>query len=242
MRAALVLAALAACRPGATPTSPAPPASDFGFYLLAMAWAPCTGQPGAFAATHLTLHGLWPNFTDEQSRGRPRAWPQYCGRYARCEQREDASCAPDAAVPPELARLAPSYVAGDGSFAIHEWSKHGSCTRLGAAAYFRAQLAAIHAIPSDATPDALRAAIGADLARDELQRAFGVPPAAVVLGCDPQCRLTQVGFCVGKDAADHPTAPIACSQNVTTSAYDNGCVTRGCARVAIPAAGACTPR
>jgi ribonuclease T2 len=253
MRALLPLLVLAACHaatpPTSAPPSPAPaPASDFGFYLLAMRWAPqaCCAEPGrpecaalagSFAATHLTLHGLWPNFTDEQSRGKPRPWPQYCGAYHHCEAAEDARCAPGVAVPDPLARLAPEYVAG--VLATHEWSKHGSCTRLSAAEYFAAELAAIRSIPGDATPDALRSAAGADLARDDLQRGFGVPPDSVVLGCDAHCRLTQVSFCLARDAGDHPTSPIACSANVTTSDYDNGCVTRGCQRVAILAAGAC---
>lgn len=256
MRALLPVLVLAACQPhAATPPITSASGSDFGFYLLSMTWEPnrccserdpqqCPPLAGSFAATHLTLHGLWPNFTDEQSRGRPRAWPQYCGAYQHCERAraEDASCAPGVAVPDELARLAPGYVAGTGGFATHEWSKHGSCTRLSAADYFRAELAAIRAIPGDATPDALHAAVGADLARDALQRAFGVPPDSVLLGCDPHCRLARVGFCLAKDAGDHPTTPVACTRNVATSDYDNGCVTRGCQRVAVQAAGACDAR
>ena len=88
----------------------------------------------------------------------------------------------------------------------------------------------------------LRAAVGGELARDALQRAFGVPTTSVLLGCDAHCRLARVGFCLAKDAGDHPTAPVACTANVTTSEYDNGCVTRGCERVAIQAAGACAAR
>lgn len=246
MRALVPALLLAACHHAAPRSEP--PRSDFGFYLLAMTWGPsfCCAEPGrgectnladSFAGTHLTLHGLWPNYTDEQARGRPRAWPQYCGAYAHCEQSDATGCAPDAPVPAELAPLAPAYV--HDALATHEWSKHGSCTSLSAADYFRAELAAIHAIPSNATPDALRAAIGHDLPREELQRAFGVPPGSVVLGCDAHCRLTQVGFCIAKDAHDAPTTPIACSSNVTTSDYDNGCATHACARVTIPAAGAC---
>lgn len=249
MRALLVLLVLAACHSSPAPAPPssttASAANDFGFYLLAMSWAPsfcctepgkaqCANLAGSFAATHLTLHGLWPNFTDEQSRGRPRAWPQFCGSYAHCEQAEDASCAPGVAVPPELAELAPAYVTD--TLATHEWSKHGSCTALPAAGYFAAELTAIRSIPN---ADAMAASIGKDLARDDLQRAFGIPPASVVLGCDAHCRLTQVGFCLAKDAHDNPTTPTPCTQNVTTSDYDNGCVVRGCARVAIQAAGAC---
>lgn len=258
------LLAVAACQPRtaappATPAAPgtapalAPGGSEFGFYVLSMTWEPsrccaerdhqaCAQLPGSFAATHLTLHGLWPNFTDEQSRGKPHAWPQYCGAYQHCEKTEDASCAPGVPVPDELTRLAPGYVAGTGSFATHEWSKHGSCTRLPAADYFRAELAAIHAIPNDATSEALHAAIGADLARDALQQSFGVPADSVVLGCDARCRLTRVGFCVAKDAGDHPTTPTRCTANVTTSDYDNGCVTHRCDRVAVQAAGACDAR
>jgi len=260
MRALLLVLVLSACpsststppisSPAPAPAPPPPPPSEFGFYLLSMTWEPnrcctesdhgqCDQLAGSFAATHLTLHGLWPNFADEQSRGKPRAWPQYCGAYQHCEKAEDASCAPGARVPDELARLAPGYVAGTGAFAAHEWSKHGGCTQLSAAEYFRAELAAIRAIPGEATPDALRAAVGADLARDELQRAFGVPPETVMLGCDARCRLTRVGFCLAKDAGDHPTSPIACTANVATSDYDNGCVTHGCQRVAIQAASVC---
>jgi ribonuclease T2 len=257
MRALLLALALAGCHPAPGAPSPATAttaskshASDFGFYLLAMSWTPsfcctepgkeqCANLAGSFAATHLTLHGLWPNFTDEQSRGKPRAWPQFCGAYDHCEKAEDATCAPGTAVPAGLARLAPGYVTDGGALATHEWSKHGSCTALDASGYFAAELAAITSIPGDATPATLGAAAGKDLARDELQRAFGIPPESVVLGCDAQCRLTQVGFCIAKDVGDHPTTPTPCTQNVTTSDYDNGCVVRGCARVAIQAAGAC---
>jgi len=249
--------ALATCQPQ-TPTSPslpahpspAPSAAEFGLYVLSMTWEPnrccaegnrpqCPPLPGSFAATHLTLHGLWPNFTDEQSHGKSRAWPQYCGAYQHCEHAEDASCAPGVAVPHELARLAPGYVAGTGAFATHEWSKHGSCTRLSAAEYFDAELAAIRAIPGDATPDALHAAVGADLARDTLLRSFSVLPESILLGCDAHCRLARVGFCLAKDPGDHPTTPTACTSNVTTSDYDNGCVTHQCQRIAVQAAGAC---
>jgi ribonuclease T2 len=222
MRAAAVALALAACHAQPAPAA-APPPSTFGFYLLAMQWAPaCTD--------HVTLHGLWPNFTEEQAKGQPHAWPQFCGAYGHCEKKEDASCAPNAPVPAELGALAPAYVTGD--LATHEWSKHGSCTVLPAADYFAAELAAIRSLPNNGTPAALRG--GHDFAPADLQAAFGIPAASVVLGCDDHCRLTQVGFCIAKDAGDRPTTPTPCTPSVTTSDYDNGCVTRKCERVAIP--------
>lgn len=222
---ALALFLIAACHHQAAPTPPPAPPSEFGFYLLAMMWAPP-------CAHELTLHGLWPNYTEEQAHGRPQAWPQFCGAYAHCEKAEDASCAPGAPVPDALAALAPEYVKG--TLATHEWSKHGSCTTLSAADYFAAELSAIHSLPGNGTPDVLRAAAGHDLARADLQGAFGIARESVVLGCDAHCRLTQVGFCLAKDAEEHPTAPTPCTASVTTSEYDNGCVTRGCDRVTIP--------
>ncbi|MBV8762955.1 MAG: hypothetical protein JO257_37060 [Deltaproteobacteria bacterium] len=232
MRLAL-LALVVACHtattaPPAPPTprteKAAPPSPDaFGFYLLAMMWKP--------DACGLRLHGLWPNFTDEQSQGRPRAWPQFCGRFAHCEKAEDTTCAPGVPVPGDLAPLAPDYV--QGTLATHEWSKHGSCTQLAPADYFAAELAAIHVVHSDALHPG-------DYAPADLQHAFAVPDTSVVLGCDAHCTLTQIGFCLAKDASDHPTGPTPCTQNVTSSDYDNGCITHACARVTVP--GTCTAR
>jgi ribonuclease T2 len=218
---------------------PASAASHFGLYLLAMTWTPSVccathDEQCADVRASLTLHGLWPNYTDDQSRGLSRAWPQYCGGYAHCEQAEDASCAPEVAVPADLAPFAPGYVRG--ALATHEWSKHGSCTRLSAADYFAAELAAIRSIPALEVPGAV---VGHDTPRTDLQRSFGVAADSVVLGCDAHCRLTQVGFCFAKDVHDRPTAPIACTANVTRSDYDNGCATRGCDRVVVAAPGAC---
>jgi ribonuclease T2 len=228
-RIVLLVAALAACHSKA----PTPPASSFGYYLLAMTWSPATHDqctlPPAF-----TLHGLWPNYTEAQAVGQPQAWPQFCGGFAHCAAREDASCAPGVPVPPDLAPFAPAYVTG--TLATHEWSKHGSCTRMTPREFFDAELAAIHSIPHDATPDAVRAAAGHDIARDDLQRAFGISPDAVVLGCSPTCELTQVAFCLAKDERDRPTSPTPCTASVTGSDYDNGCAARRCERVRIAAA------
>lgn len=214
MRLALVCLVVIGCHAATPAPPPSPPATSFGFYLLAMMWKT--------DACGLRLHGLWPNFSDEHSRGLPRAWPQFCGAFAHCEKTEDAACAPGVAVPAALAPLAPDYVSG--TLAIHEWSKHGSCTQLPPAAYFDAELAAIKLVHHDA----LHA--GTYTAAD-LQHAFGIPGESIVLGCTDKCELTQIGFCLAKDAGDHPTGPTPCTQNVTTSDYDNGCVTRHCDRI-----------
>lgn len=229
VRLLLPIAAAAACHAN----TPAPPAPSFGYYLLAMTWSPATKDQCALPPA-FTLHGLWPNYTEAQAAGQPQAWPQFCGGFAHCAAKEDASCAPGVAVPAELAAFAPAYVTG--TLATHEWSKHGSCTRMAPGEFFAAELAAIHSIPHDATPEAVRAAAGSDLALADLQRAFGISPASVVLGCTATCELAQVAFCLGKDERDRPTGATPCTKSVTSSDYDNGCAVRHCERVRIPAA------
>lgn len=226
---------------------------SFGLYVLALSWAPsfccghpdkeeCAGLPAAFAGTHLTLHGLWPNYTDAEAKGRD-TYPQFCGSYQHCKRSHDASCEPDpSTIPEEMKVLGPGYIGDHDFLAAHEWPKHGSCTGLSPAEFFRASLGAMKALPGEGTPDAVRGAIAGDLALPDLEKAFGIPSESVLLGCDSKCRLSQVSFCLAHDARGLPTTPIACPKNTTSAQYDNGCVTRGCQRVAIPEAGSCDAR
>ncbi len=239
---------------GAGADAPDRPAGGaaFGLYVLALSWAPnfccghsskeeCSALPGSFAATHLTLHGLWPSYTDAESKGAKATYPQFCGAYEHCRNSPDRTCEPSpAAIPAEMKRLAPGYV-GDGYFlADHEWPKHGGCTGLDAAAYFRAALDAMKKLPGDeGTPGALRAAVGKDIALADLQGAFGLPESSVLLSCDPQCRLAQVSICLAHGASGLPTTPVTCPGNTTSADYDNGCVTHGCSRITVQAAGSC---
>jgi ribonuclease T2 len=260
MRGSL-LPVLAACSSSTSPPPPPaapPPATvqagrgeqaptSFGLYVLALSWAPsfCCGHPDkeecanlatSYAGTHLTLHGLWPNFTDDEARGHA-TYPEFCGSYGHCKQQHDASCEPDpATLPAEMKDLGPGYLGDHDYLAAHEWPKHGSCTGLRPRVYFEAALGAMKAIP---TPETVRAAIGGALPLAELQHAFGIPAESVLLSCDAKCRLSQISFCLAHDAKDLPTRPIACPSNTTNAKYDNGCVTRGCASVTIPAAGSC---
>ncbi|MFT3696404.1 MAG: hypothetical protein QM831_24905 [Kofleriaceae bacterium] len=240
------LCVLVAC--GSPSDAPAPPAPEstavkspannsFGLYVLALSWAPsfCCGHPDkeecanlttAFAGTHLTLHGLWPNYTDDEARGR-KTYPEFCG----------SRDAPDpSTIPDEMQTLGPGYVGDHDFLADHEWPKHGTCTGLQPREYFQAALDAMKKVP---TPDVMQKAIGGDIATADLESAFGVPANSVLLSCDRECRLSQVSFCLAHDAHNVPTTPIACPRNTTTAQYDNGCVTRGCDRIKISEAGRC---
>jgi ribonuclease T2 len=259
-----IAAAIAACRePQQQQKPPRPETSDapnetaagapvsFGLYVLALSWAPnfccghaskeeCSGLQGSFAANHLTLHGLWPNYSDTEAKGRA-TYPQFCGAFKHCQKNHDKSCEPDpSTVPAEMKQLAPGYI-GDGYFlADHEWPKHGSCTGLDPATYFKAALDAMKARPGESgTPAALKAAVGKEIALPDLQNAFGMPATSVLLSCDSDCRLSQVSFCLAHDAHGMPTTPIVCPTNTTTAEYDNGCVTRGCQSITVQEAGSC---
>lgn len=247
-----MLAALAACRASTAPPAPAShDAPGFGLYVLALTWAPsfccghaqkeeCSQLDASFAGTHLTLHGLWPNYTDDESREHHSSYPQFCGAYEHCSQELEASCEPDPRdLPDEMRVLGPGYIGDHEFLARHEWPKHGSCTGLSAAEYFRAAVGAMKALPGEGTPDALHGAIGGDIALAELESSFGVPADSVLLGCNSSCRLEQVAVCLAHDAKGLPSTPVACPANTVRARSDNGCVTRGCTRVAIPQAGQC---
>jgi len=211
------------------PTPVAAKASSFGLYVLAMSWAPsfcckkpdrgeCQGLATAYGGTHLTLHGLWPNYTDDEMRGQRKNYPERCG--------------PDetAPVPKEMAELAPGYAfdhLGD-----HEYAEHGSCTGMGKAKYFATEIEAMKAFP---TPATLTAAVGGSIALADLAAAFSVPASSVLLSCDAHCQLEQVSLCLATDAK----TPVPCPSNVTKARYDNGCVTRHCDQIAVPAVGSC---
>jgi ribonuclease T2 len=225
--------------------------ATFGLYVLALSWAPsfccdhagkeeCEGLAEAYGGTHLTLHGLWPQYTAQEAKAAHASYPEFCGAFAHCKRGHDASCEPRAgSIPAELTALGPGYVADGHFLANHEWPKHGSCTGLDERAYFEAAVDAMKAIGGAGTSEALAHAVGSDVDRESLARSFGVPVESVLLSCDADCRLSQVSFCLAREDTGLPGAPSPCPESATRADYDNGCVTRGCERVSVPAAGAC---
>ncbi len=231
----------------------APGPSAFRLYVLALSWAPefCAGHPdkeecspvSEFAATHLTLHGLWPNYDDAESAKSGCEYPQYCGASSRCsrdekDERSDVCSLDRNAMPADMKIYGPGYVGDDDFLAAHEWPKHGSCTGLSERSYFDAALGAMKALGGDhGTPKALAGAIGSTITPAALAASFA-HPESILLGCDARCELTEVGVCLAHDGSGLPAAPVACPENATTSTYDNGCVTRKCTDVTVRKAGA----
>lgn len=100
-------------------------AGDFDYYVMALSWSPtwCAlegdrrGSPQCDddADNGWVLHGLWPQYE--------RGWPSYCPTDARNPSRADT------------AREADLF--GASGNAWHQWNKHGRCTGLTSAEYYR---------------------------------------------------------------------------------------------------------
>ena len=91
--------------------------TGFDFYLLNLSWSPeyCYTHPAATeCAAHATfvLHGLWPQNTNG-------SYPENCS---------------NAAGPTNPAQYSDIYP--DSSLLEHEWQTHGTCSGLGADAFF----------------------------------------------------------------------------------------------------------
>ena len=172
-------------------------AGVFDYYLLTLSWSPtfclthqqdsqCSGKGYGFV-----LHGLWPQYT----RG---GWPQFCA--------------------PQLPLTAAEQEKGLTLFPTrklmtHEWSKHGTCSGLGAMGYLEAADNAQGAvkIPSQLQPFNASYYFEAD----EIVRLFrqsnpGIAPDGIAVICSgPQ--LSEVRVCMNKDLAFAP-----CGKGVRT--------------------------
>ena len=168
-------------------------------YVLALSWEPtfcqfnarkpeCRELDGAdFAATHLAIHGLWP---DSRESKRLR----YCGvdehvelmdqRNRWCELPEPELSAGTRA---ELDRAMPG---ARSCLDRHEWIEHGTCARVSAEDYFAITLRLAAAVRASPLGDLLAGNVGREVARRELIDAFeaGFGPGAgkaLTLLCTP---------------------------------------------------------
>ena len=98
---------------------------NFDYYVLSLSWSPtyCASnkgrrnksQCGRQRAFAFVVHGLWPQYK--------KGWPQNCKTNQRWVGRSQIKAMLD---------IMPSK-----GLIIHEWKKHGSCSRLGQKAYFK---------------------------------------------------------------------------------------------------------
>ena len=166
---------------------------EFDFYVLALSWSPsfceaasergnsghsqqvqCGGRPFSFV-----VHGLWPQYE--------RGFPDYCQRPSPRLDRNIMSWMLDLMPAPGLI--------------FAEWDKHGTCSGLGARAYFETirKARASVKIPEEL----LELSAPKTVAPAEIEDAFikanpGLSSSAIAVACD-RTRLTEVRICMSKD-------------------------------------------
>ncbi|NNN04588.1 MAG: ribonuclease [Elusimicrobia bacterium] len=158
-------------------------AGQFDDYLLALSWEPvfCAGKPDKpecqsqtptrFDATHLALHGLWPDRNND-----PRHSYGYCGvdSGTRSEDRPGSWCnmpptGMSSATQSTLARVMPGT---QSCLQRHEWYKHGTCSGLSADAYFAAAASFVDAMAANAFGRYLSAHVGQTVDQESVLDAF----------------------------------------------------------------------
>lgn len=166
---------------------------EFDFYVLALSWSPsfceaanergntgrsqqiqCGGRPYSFV-----VHGLWPQYE--------RGFPNYCQRPAPRLERNVMQSMLDLMPAPGLV--------------YNEWDKHGTCSGLGARAYFETIRKARASVK---IPEEYLDLGSAKLAAPEdIEQAFikinpGLSSSAISVVCDSK-RLSEVRICMSKD-------------------------------------------
>ena len=183
--------------PPVTPVSPAPapPAAGKAEYVLAVSWEPafCEGLPNkteckrqtasSYEATHLSLHGLWPQ---------PRSMA-YCNVSAADQASDkghdwDALPAVNLSVTtrPALDRVMPGT---QSALERHEWIVHGTCSGASQDAYFSRAVLFVDTINNSAVGTLLAQNIGKRLDSATIRAAFDTAFGAgagdrVRLACD----------------------------------------------------------
>jgi ribonuclease T2 len=165
---------------------------EFDYYVLSLSWSPsfceeaeergngersqaqCGGRPFSFV-----VHGLWPQYE--------HGYPEYCDRSAEWLDRKIMTSMLDEMPAPGLI--------------FNEWKKHGTCSGLGARAYFdtvRKARAAVN-IPEQY----LQLTDAKTVAPSEIEDAFvkanpGLSTSAMAVTCNRN-RLSEVRICLSKD-------------------------------------------
>ena len=166
---------------------------EFDFYVLSLSWSPsfceaasergnsgrsqqaqCGGRPFSFV-----VHGLWPQYE--------HGFPDYCQRPSPRLDRNIMSSMLDLMPAPGLI--------------FNEWDKHGTCSGLGARAYFETIRKARSAVKIP--PAFLELSAPKTIAPAEIEDAFikvnpGLSTSAISVTCD-KTRLSEVRICMSKD-------------------------------------------
>jgi ribonuclease T2 len=165
---------------------------EFDFYVLSLSWSPsfceeaaergnegraqaqCGGRPYSFV-----VHGRWPQYE--------HGFPDYCQRPSPRLDRNIMTSMLDLMPAPGLI--------------FNEWDKHGTCSGLGAQAYFETIRKARSAVKIP--PEYLELSEEKTVAPADIEDAFikanpGLSNAAISVTCNRK-RLSEVRICLSKD-------------------------------------------
>lgn len=194
---------------------------DFDLYIMSMSFQPefchkhedysgCQA-PHKFWQSHLTIHGMWPEYEDG-------TWPSFCTK----EELDSAAIAP---LLPRMEEYWPNVKALEPTalhffdFWKHEWSKHGTCSGLTQKQYFDAALR--HFVE---TPSIVGDNYGGTVKKTDLLAAYSSieeDNGDVILACQGKQWLSEVRICVGVAPNGEATKRVPCPPTVVS---DNSCV------------------
>lgn len=184
-------------------------------HLLALGWEPefCTKhtdkaecaalKPGTFAATHLSLHGLWP-----QPRG-----TQYCSvapDAKAADQAHNWDALPEPAMSAAtLGRLAAVMPGVQSKLQRHEWIVHGTCFGGSADGYFARAAGLAEAVDASKVSSLFVDNIGKSITGESIRAAFdeafgagtGQRVAVSCRGRGPDRTITELRLNLAGDVA-----------------------------------------
>ena len=164
---------------------------QFDFYVLALSWSPSFCEAAAERGNRgrsqvqcerpysFVVHGLWPQYE--------RGFPEYCQRPSPRLDRNIMTSMLDLMPAPGLI--------------FNEWDKHGTCSGLGARAYFESIRKARAAVKIP--EEFLQLSEQKTIAPADLEAAFikanpGLSSSAISVTCSSR-RLSEVRICLSKD-------------------------------------------
>jgi len=164
---------------------------EFDFYVLALSWSPsfceASAERGKSGRSQVqcerpysfVVHGLWPQYE--------RGFPEYCQRPSPRLDRNIMTSMLDLMPAPGLI--------------FNEWDKHGTCSGLGARAYFESIRKARAAVKIP--EEFLQLSEQKTVAPGDLEAAFikvnpGLSSSAISVTCSGR-RLSEVRICLSKD-------------------------------------------
>jgi len=164
---------------------------EFDFYVLALSWSPSFCEAAAERGNSgrsqvqcerpysFVVHGLWPQYE--------RGFPEYCQRPSPRLDRNIMTSMLDLMPAPGLI--------------FNEWDKHGTCSGLGARAYFESIRKARAAVKIP--EEFLQLSEQKTIAPGDLEAAFikinpGLSNSAISVICSSR-RLSEVRICLSKD-------------------------------------------